>query len=340
MRSILNKNWQDYSSLLDIPEGVYGSVKVKHVHIEPGEKLPVTSSREAILTGKSYREVKFPKGAIFHSIADKDGIWMQDIPIEQEQQKRAIRNFHGSVLIGGLGIGMAATMLCKNPNVDKVVVVEKDKNVIKAVAEYLLRKEDEIEERKKLSVVHSDLFKYLENIKCQKGKQTFDFAFYDIWRSDGEGTFFDTVVPLRMLSGCVNQVHNWNEDLMRGQLFFSITSRPAHYELEEDKEKKAKVKKFLTEFTDVRKKICYFQNWTVPYFNWYFQYKDKLSKQEFQNITTVFGREYVRLVGLHKTWLQEWLVEIDALGFPLKNPSSYIDKMNKSLKIEKYLKNK
>jgi hypothetical protein len=68
-----------------------------------------------------------------------------------------------------------------------------------------------------------DLFHYLKHTE-----QKYDCGFYDIWQSDGEATFHETVLPLRKLSvDIVDRVACWNEDIMRAQLRMSLWSRYA-----------------------------------------------------------------------------------------------------------------
>jgi hypothetical protein len=68
----------------------------------------------------------------------------------------------------------------------------------------------------KVVVVNEDLFAYLRDPPAQR----FDCAFYDIWQSDGLGTYFDTVRPLLALSKGLVKTRPvcWNESVMAGQL--------------------------------------------------------------------------------------------------------------------------
>jgi hypothetical protein len=62
-----------------------------------------------------------------------DVLWMSDTPAEQRDHYTPyleIRNRGGSVLIFGLGLGMIAHAALKLPNVDNVVVVEREQEVI------------------------------------------------------------------------------------------------------------------------------------------------------------------------------------------------------------------
>lgn len=64
------------------------------------------------------------------------GLWMSDTPAEQRDHRPPLREIAergGNVLIMGLGIGMVVAAALKCPNVEKVVVVEREQEVIDLV---------------------------------------------------------------------------------------------------------------------------------------------------------------------------------------------------------------
>lgn len=139
---------------------------------------------------------------------------MTDLPIEQEQHRNHLVGFKGSVLVGGLGLGVMAALLAKKRDVRHITIVEKSSDVLRLVGSHVPRKAE---------VVEADLFEYLKTTRDR-----FHYAFYDIWASDSEYTFHNMVVPLRQLStGIVdnNRIVCWNENVMRGQLYFALLSR-------------------------------------------------------------------------------------------------------------------
>ena len=149
---------------------------------------------------------------------------MTDYPIEQAQCDRALAPFRrGLVLVGGLGLGYAATALALRPAV-RIVAVEKSQDVVYLVAPHLLAGDPAA--RARLTVIRVDLFAYLRSLPARR-RPTFDRAFYDVWASDGERTFFGAVVPLLRLSAGRVRARPvcWNEDVMRGQLYFSLVGR-------------------------------------------------------------------------------------------------------------------
>lgn len=142
---------------------------------------------------------------------------MSDLPCEHAQTLSGLKGIRGRVLVGGLGLGLAATVLNKKMSIRQITVVEKSQEVIDLVWKHVWNG------FRNMVVVHSDLFDYLK----EYDGPPFNNAFFDIWQSDGEITFFETVCPLYDLTkGKVNNPpRNWNEDIMRGQLYHSLIGR-------------------------------------------------------------------------------------------------------------------
>ena len=80
---------------------------------------------------------------------------MSDSPQECFLQYEAYRNAKGKVLVGGLGLGVYASMIALKKEVTEVVVVEISKDVIK-----LCRPS-----HPKIRVINDDIWKYLKNPK-------------------------------------------------------------------------------------------------------------------------------------------------------------------------------
>ena len=249
------KRWD----LLDIPEGTRGKFAIQHTIQPAGHVESLANGRTAILGGDQLGTVTFANPTRWHALVEDVGIWMTDRPIEQVQCDRALRGVRGMVLVGGLGLGYAATVLALRRSVTRVVVVEKAPQVVVLVSPHLARREKAA--RAKLEFVTADLFKYL--LKTPMGQ--FDYGFYDIWASDGEGTFHETVVPLRRLSaGKVGRVVCWNEHIMRGQLRGALQGRMMSIKLglERVKGKPCTVDDFCERTGSV------WIDWSVPFFRW------------------------------------------------------------------------
>jgi len=235
---------------INIPEGKSGKFQIKNQAFPPGHEFNLSSDRNKILGGQNRGAIVLDKPYIISSLSETgQGVWMTNLPVEQAQHKEALIGFHGNVLVGGLGLGLAVTILSANKRVRSVTVVEKSRDVIDLVWEHLNIN------RFKCEIVPLDLFEYLTD--DNRVFLDFDFGFYDIWQSDSETTFFDTVVPLRKLSrNIVKDIRCWNENVMRGQLAFSLSGR---------------VQAFIQGTVDEKlffNKDDKWMKWTVPFFEW------------------------------------------------------------------------
>ncbi len=211
-----------YDGVLAIPAGERGSYSVRHVDEPAGRTFHLNTFRTALMGGHAAGSVVYDRPTRWHQLVGPTGVWMSDLPIEQAQHDRALAAVRrGRVLVGGLGLGYAVTVLALRPEIQEVVAVEVAQEVIDLVAPYLLV--EDAAARRKLRVVRADLFDYLSGLPTGQ----FSHAFYDIWQSDGEHTFFKTVVPLLQLSRrrVRSAVICWNESVMRGQLYLSLCGR-------------------------------------------------------------------------------------------------------------------
>ena len=210
-----------WTGVLNIPEGKRGEYAITHQMHPAGSVLTTANLRTAMMGGHEGEEIHFDHESIWHELSYSGGVWMTDLPIEQAQADAAMEEITGgSVLVGGLGLGYCLEVLARNEDVDDIEVVEVSQDVADLVWPHV---SDLVKEKTTLYV--DDLFHFLTGVSAHPCEQ-WDYAFYDIWQSDGEHTFFRTVLPLRELSdGHVDEVLCWNEDVMRGQLYTSLLSR-------------------------------------------------------------------------------------------------------------------
>ena len=249
-----------YDNVLSIPAGLSGAFAVEHVEQPTGHVFRLANARTAILGGHVGGKVVYDRPTTWRRLTESGVVWMSDYPIEQAQHDRELATIRrGRVLVGGLGLGYAATVLARRPGVAEVVVVEKSPEVVELVAPHLVQ--DDSAARRKLTVVRADLFEYLGDLPA---RIRFEHAFYDIWASDGEATFFEVVVPLLRLSrGRVRRTPAcWNESVMRGQLYDSISSQWASLMMMPS----GNGTPTLDELCDASGSV--WRDWTVPFFRW------------------------------------------------------------------------
>ena len=201
-------------SPLDLPESRSGKLQIKHRTISGSCDL--VSMRETVTAGRKPCRVKLDEPLRIHQLVDDDhGVWMTDLPIELRQMWEATEdaNPQGRVLVGGLGLGIMATMLSQRGNL--VEIVERSDDVIE-----LLRPHTELSSYR---VVHDSIEDYIKGLKSWH----FDSAFLDTWQATGEGAWWEHVFPLRRLVANRfgrQRVYCWAEDVMLGQVRRAISS--------------------------------------------------------------------------------------------------------------------
>jgi hypothetical protein len=99
---------------------------------------------------------------------DKRGVVMSDTDAEIEDFLPFVRQASGSVLVAGLGLGCVTQALLAKDGVERVTVIEIDRDVISLVAPHL--------QDARLKVVHGDAFKW----RPPRGAR-YQFGWYDVW---------------------------------------------------------------------------------------------------------------------------------------------------------------
>jgi hypothetical protein len=211
---------QWYQSPLNLPACKSGNAEIRHRVIQPGERVNIVGQRQALLRGMSPIVGMVEKPLRVHELIHRDhGMWMSDVPEELNQIGELLHTVKpfGSVLIGGLGLGLLASAVAQRATVTNVTVVEKDRDVIKLCAP----------PNSLFDTVKADITEFLATCK------PFDFFLLDTWQGTNEGTWWSQVMPMRRLIrqrfGRLPVVHCWAEDIMRGQILNSLMSKPPHW---------------------------------------------------------------------------------------------------------------
>ena len=186
---------------------------------ESNDRWAVVNMRNALFLGLkplsihndgvplTFHRLKGGKGATHK------GVMTSDIPVEVHQQFMAFRKLKGHVLVTGLGMGMAATMIQRLPAVKSVTVIDMEQELIDFIAPQI---------DKRIRIERADAFQF-----CNKNGRSwncphlgFDSAYHDIWYGTGETTWVDEVVPLYRLcrKAGINRLAAWGEYEMRWQL--------------------------------------------------------------------------------------------------------------------------
>lgn len=95
---------------------------------------------------------------------------MSNVPAEKKDHeyffKKVINKKPKKILISGLGLGMIIEELLKHNFIERIVVVEKNKEVIELTGKYFTDK--------RLEIIHEDIFVY-------ETEEKFDMVWHDIW---------------------------------------------------------------------------------------------------------------------------------------------------------------
>ena len=278
-----------YDGALTIPTGQSGTFSIEHKIEKPGTSLSTASMRTMLMGGHDQKNISFSHSTTWHSLTEKDaGVWMTDLPIEQSQTDNMLNgNVYGTVLIGGLGLGYAAQLIANQPQVDRIIVVEQSQDVVNLVWKHL-----RFPKNTTATVVVADLFEYLKRDYLDgldDEDDTIDCGFYDIWQSDGESTFHNTVVPLRELSFTVvdGPLYCWNEDIMRSQLMMALHSNMVMLSNPFPGVRQMN----LDELSVVNEEIGIWHNWKVPYYK---AIKDKIFELDNEDAMSNYARFYGR----------------------------------------------
>src|SRR3989304_2866215 len=101
-----------YDNVLSIPAGTRGAFAVEHVEHPAGHRFSLATSRTAIMGGHTGGGMTYDRPTTWRRLTEGGRIWMSDYPIEQAQHDRALAGIRrGRVLVGGHGLGYAATVL-------------------------------------------------------------------------------------------------------------------------------------------------------------------------------------------------------------------------------------
>lgn len=219
----------DLYDLVRLPgRAVVGEAEIRVKDEEAGAEVPLNTVRCRFHGQDRPWTVRFDEPTRWHYLHVNDVLLMSDLPVEVAQHRENFDRMQpeGRVLVGGLGVGLTPVMLAReHPAVEHVTVVEVNQDVVDLVAPQVFERLRELgEDLGKLRIVTDDVHRYVRN-----SREKFDFAFYDIWSSDGESTFHEHVLPLRRWSRRLglndDNVFCWNEDIMRAQLYWSLTTR-------------------------------------------------------------------------------------------------------------------
>jgi hypothetical protein len=207
---------------LKLPMGRKGRWLVGYEDLPAGYVFHVSGLRDRIMAGARPLKVTSDKKEKIYYLTElnrygeQKRLWMSTQPAEVYSHTQILKRFHGRVLVGGLGLGVAVSILEKDPWVTDIVVIEKSRQVKDLVWPHL--------KTKKSRIVVADLFSWLKRHSDAQDER-FDQMFLDTWIGTGEYVLWHQVVPLRRMAQRIcnpMDVHCWKADTMEGQVRISI----------------------------------------------------------------------------------------------------------------------
>ncbi len=154
-----------------IPEGKEGDAEI--VHFQVSEDDARATALRALLHGDG-DEIVHP--GRYCKLKIGDSLVMTDTEMERRSNLEIVTQARGNVLIAGLGLGMILVPILKKKEVEKVTVVEKNKNVLSLVAPHIYRHMPSLATHK-LRVVNDDIFEWVP----VGARRSYDVIYFDIW---------------------------------------------------------------------------------------------------------------------------------------------------------------
>ena len=170
-----------YAKTVQFPNVKHGKWELcqhNYAPYEPFVRTHPTVTRELReIPQIGYFDAEFPFPAIL-----ENGIeWMTITPNEVETMRDPIAKCRGRVLTLGLGLGYFAFHASEKAEVDRVVVVERSRDVIEIFKAYLL---PQFPHADKIEIIEADAFEYMEH---KMPHSNFDYVFADLWHDPSDG---------------------------------------------------------------------------------------------------------------------------------------------------------
>ena len=152
------RNWS-WSKMTDkMPEGVVGTALIKHFDIS------LKTSRASALRGGLH----YVAEGRYVKLVVKGETVMSDTRMEKLSCADAVDNAHGKVLVAGLGMGMILFPILEKEEVERVTVIERNRDVMGLVGPRV--------RSPKLAIINAVIMTW----RPEKG-QKFNTIYFDIW---------------------------------------------------------------------------------------------------------------------------------------------------------------
>ncbi|MBO4888854.1 MAG: hypothetical protein J5589_11165 [Firmicutes bacterium] len=185
-------------AMRDLPDRtVSGRFTLAKVNYKAGELFAYDAPKTSELPeGKAGDQLMvprigyFPRRVSFPAVYEDRIPWMSICPSEMNTLEKPIRHAKewfsrqgegdGKLLVLGLGLGYYPFLLAEEENVQKIVIVEYSKEIIRMFEEHLLPR---FPHKDRIQIIQADAFDYLRSIRAED----FDYVFADTWESQFDG---------------------------------------------------------------------------------------------------------------------------------------------------------
>lgn len=142
-----------------LPDGVSGNWRIETFEVPKEDFSQIISM---LKTGRGVA------AGIYKRLKRDETVVMSNTPDEIRDFSHFTRHANGSVLINGLGLGCVVKVLLDKPEITKITVIEKSRDVINLVLPHF--------NDNRLNVIHADAFEYVP-----PKSERFDAVWHDIW---------------------------------------------------------------------------------------------------------------------------------------------------------------
>ena len=150
-----------------VPDGKSGPWKIETFSISK-DAAELANLRMAFKPGLGGRTIE---AGTFKKLTRNGELVMSNAAGEISDHQYFIYKAKGSVLMNGLGLGVALSAILEKPEVEEVIIIEQSEDVIKLVA-------PSFQNDSRVTIVHADAFEW----KPPKGKR-YDVVWHDIWNN-------------------------------------------------------------------------------------------------------------------------------------------------------------
>lgn len=157
-------------------------------------KWRFATDRYAPYQAFAYRDIEVNKGLeekthlgffevtfSFPVVMQEDRVWMSITPHEIETMQQAINEAQGVVAVMGLGLGYFPFMIAQKESVKKIIIFEKDKEVISLFSQHLLA---QFPNKEKITIIEADA---VNDFSACVQKSNPNYVFIDVWQGVDDG---------------------------------------------------------------------------------------------------------------------------------------------------------